>query len=317
MRSTTGRSLCRVGMLLLAASSSATAQGAAPTDIHLVPVTMRGSGITLGTPINITARPGYDNQPSFTLDGGAILYTGIRADGQADIYRYDVGSRRTTRVTETPESEYSATVMPGGARISVIRVEADSTQRLWSFDLQGRDPRVVLDAIKPVGYHAWADDSTLALFVLGSPPTLQVANARTGSAHSVLSGIGRSIHRIPDSEGISFVHKVAPDDWWVKRLDIGTHGTVALTRTLPGSEDHAWLPDGSMLMARADSLFRWSPARPNTAAQPGTPARDGSAASGWQLVTVFTDPALRRISRLAVSPRGDYLALVSAEPAAR
>src|SRR5207248_360461 len=38
--------------------------------------------------INITNRPGYDNQPSF--DGPAILYTSIR-NGQADIYRFEDG----------------------------------------------------------------------------------------------------------------------------------------------------------------------------------------------------------------------------------
>ena len=50
--------------------------------------------------------------------------------------RRRVGS--TTRVTNTPESEYSPTVTPDGAHISVIRVEADGTQRLWRFTIDGR-----------------------------------------------------------------------------------------------------------------------------------------------------------------------------------
>ena len=37
--------------------------------------------------------------------------------------------RRISRVTQTPESEYSPTVMADGAHISVVRVEADGTQR--------------------------------------------------------------------------------------------------------------------------------------------------------------------------------------------
>lgn len=308
--------LCRaaaVTLALAAAGSPASAQGAQGTDIHVVPLTMRGEVVALGTPVNITARPGYDNQPSFTPDGAAILYTSIRDDGQSDIYRYDIATRRTTRVTTTPESEYSATVMPGGTRMSVIRVEKDSTQRLWSFGVDGTDPRVVLEAIKPVGYHAWADDSTLVLFVLGSPATLQVANARTGIARQLVGGIGRSINRMPGTQGISFVHKVSPTEWWIRRLDTRTDSIRPLAQTLDGSEDHAWLPDGSALMARNDSLFRWAPegnagirvsgTRP---APPGTPP-------GWQLIATFTEPGLRRISRLAVSPRGDYIALVSSE----
>ena len=304
------RLFAAVAVLLSAATSAATGQGQQATDIHLVPLTNANGRVSVGPALNITARPGYDNQPSFTTDGRAILYTSTREDAQSDIYRYDIGTRRTTRVTATRESEYSALVTPPGGRISVIRVEADSTQRLWSFDLAGGDPRLVLEAIKPVGYHAWANDSTLALFVLGSPATLQVANTRTGTARTVVGGIGRSINRIPDSEGISFVHKVGTGDWWIRRLDPRSDSTVALVRTLPGSEDHAWMPDGSILMARADSLFRWRPA-PGAGRSNATTSPAGRDA--WELVTVFTEPGLARISRLAVSPRGDYVALVSVE----
>ena len=54
-----------------------------------------------------------------------------------DIYRYVVASKRIEAVTQTPESEYSATVTPDGERISVIRVEGDGTQRLWAFSING------------------------------------------------------------------------------------------------------------------------------------------------------------------------------------
>src|SRR5206468_3714365 len=82
--------------------------------------------------INITNRPGYDNQPSF--DGPAILYTSIR-NGQADIYRFEDGIHAP--VTSTPESEYSAALTPDGNAITVVRVERDSTQRLWRFPKDG------------------------------------------------------------------------------------------------------------------------------------------------------------------------------------
>ncbi len=277
------------------------AQAAPSTDIHLFPLTLRNGALNVGAPINITARAGYDNQPSFTPDGRSVLFTSVRKDGQSDIYRYDIARRRTVRLTRTPESEYSATVTPDGRRVSVIRVEADSTQRLWSFALDGRDPRLELTHVKPVGYHAWADDSTLALFVLGAPATLQVVIAR-GSARTVLSGIGRSMHRIPGGQSISFVHKVSDAEWWIKRLDPGTDSVTTLVRTLPGSEDHAWMPDGSVLMARANTLYRWTPS-----------SMPPSDTADWQIVATFDAPALGRISRLAVSPTGAWLAVVSAE----
>src|SRR5262249_33319458 len=111
------------------------AQGS--TDIYLAPLSIQNGRPVIGAPVNLTNRPGYDNQPSFKPDSRSILYTSTREDGPSDIYRVDIASKAITRVTATPESEYSATVMPGGKRFSVIRVEHDSTQRLWSFALDG------------------------------------------------------------------------------------------------------------------------------------------------------------------------------------
>ena len=163
-------------------------------------------------PLNITDRAGYDNQPSFTSDQKGVFFTSVRDDAQADIYRYDIATKQTTRVTTTaPESEYSATPIDGGRAISIVRVERDSAQRLWRFPLDGSAPSVILERVRPVGYHAWADDHTLALFVLGSPNTLQLADTRSGAAETLASGIGRSLHRIPGTNRISFVRKVAPD----------------------------------------------------------------------------------------------------------
>ena len=92
------------------------------TDIYLVGLTARDRRPQIvGAPQNLTKRSGYDNQPGFTRDGSAVLYTSIREDGQADIFRHDLASGTSTQVTRTPESEYSATVMPDGEAISVVR----------------------------------------------------------------------------------------------------------------------------------------------------------------------------------------------------
>src|SRR3954454_139280 len=124
------------GAALLALAPTAFSQqpasrtDAAPpdTEIFLAPLTSADGRPAVGAPENITNTPGYDNQPSFTPDGGAVLFTSARGGKQTDIYRYDISTRRTARVTNTPESEYSPTVTPDRQHISVIRVEADQTQ---------------------------------------------------------------------------------------------------------------------------------------------------------------------------------------------
>jgi len=247
--------------------------------------------------MNFTDRVGYDNQPAFSGDGAAIFFTSVRDDAQADIYRFDIATKRTDRVTNTaPESEYSATSMDNGRAISVIRVERDSAQRLWRFPL-GADakPAVILERVRPVGYHAWADDHTLALFVLGNPNSLQLADTRTGNADTIATGIGRSLHRMPGTRTISFVRKVSPSEWWMERLEPSTRATSRLVRMPEGVEDYAWLPNGSVVCGRGSALLWWS----------------GKAADGWRPIADLSSAGVKGITRLAVSQRGDRIAFVA------
>jgi dipeptidyl aminopeptidase/acylaminoacyl peptidase len=276
------------------------------TDIFVVELKNEGGSLTFSQPANITKRVGYDNQPSFLPDGQSLLFTSQRERDQTDIFRYDFKTDSTTQLTTTPESEYSPTLMPGGKYFSVVRVEADKTQRLWKFPLAGGAASLVLENVKPVGYHLWLDERTLALFVLGDektkqPNTLQLVTLKRDSAIAVEAStmhvqIGRSLQRVPRRpDAFSFVHKSAPDDWLIKIIDTRAHRTELLTKTLPGSEDLAWLPDGTILSAQDAKLFRFDPAHPQ----------------GWQQVADFTAAGLRHVTRLAVSPRGDRLALVA------
>src|SRR5579862_4315163 len=69
------------------------------TDIFLASLTVDGDTVTVERPENITKSPGYDNQPSFTPDGRSVLFTSNRGGKQTDIYRYDISTRQTVRVT--------------------------------------------------------------------------------------------------------------------------------------------------------------------------------------------------------------------------
>ena len=141
-------------------------------------------------------------------------------------------------MTATPESEYSPTVTPVGA-LSVVRVELDAanTQRLWQFTPTAASHAARPRDVKPVGYHAWADDQTLALFILGqpAPATLQIADtAHRQRASSLATDIGRSIQRIPAAARrpphISFVQRERDGDGVsldVKELDPAT-GAIAV-----------------------------------------------------------------------------------------
>src|SRR3954451_16871017 len=290
-------------MLALLLALPALFQAAPPPDTEIfLSTAASGASAIVGAPINITRSPGYDNQPSFTPDGSAILFTSIRGGTQTDIYRYDVGSGGTTRVTATAESEYSPTVTPDGKHISVIRVEADGTQRLWRLTLDGGAPELVLTDVKPVGYHAWTDTHTLALFVLGSPASLQIADTQSGKAETVVAGINRSIQRIPGGATISFVQRLpAASDGGESRLKISeldpaTKRITPLIDAVAGAKeaDCAWTPDGMLVMANNDVLYGWK--RGDTA---------------WRRLADLGALGLHGVTRIAISPKGDRIAFVT------
>ena len=292
-------------LIIFALSGIAFAQTPSPSpaatpgfsDIFIVDIKNERGGMQFGQPLKFTTFVGYNNQPSFLPDGRSILYTSIR-DKQADIYRYDLRSRATSQITNTAESEYSPTLMPDGKNISVVRVEADGTQRLWKFPLAGGQPSLILEHIKPVGYHLWIDDHTLALFILGAkgkPNTLQIVDTRTGKAETIAENPGRILRRIPHQNKFSFVHKISDREWTIKEFDLRTRTSASLTATLPGVEDYAWLPSGRLLMAKDSKLFSLVPLR----------------GKNWEEIEDFSKAGLKGITRIAVSPKGDRMAIVA------
>jgi hypothetical protein len=277
------------------------AQTAPPgTDIWVAELSSRDGHLTLGAPMNITNRAGYDNQPAFLPDGSGLLYTRIGTDAQADVWRYDFATRATHAITRTPESEYSPTPIPGSRAISVVRVERDSTQRLWRFDADGTNPALVLDRLKPVGYHAWAGDSTLVLFVLGDPNALVVATPATGRVDTVARNVGRSPQSIPGPgrHAVSFVQIVDSTESWLAEVDAGTHMVRRLARLPHGADFHAWTPSGLVLTSDGATLYQWNP----------------GVGGPWVAIADLAALGLRGVTRLAVSANGDRLALVAQDP---
>ena len=261
-----------------------------------------------------TARPvvvsdvrGYDNQPMFSPDGSRILFSANHDGKQFDIHAFDRSTGRTAQLTRTPENENSPTFLPAGlgdpGGFSVVQTEMDKTQRLYRFDAQGRNPHLLLADIKPVGYHAWIDADRLGLFVIGQPNSLQLASVKTGKGDVVANGIGRSLHRIPGTRAISFVHREPSGEFWIKQIDVDSKKIEPIAKVVDGNteRDMAWMPDGkTILMSGGTKIYSWT-----------------QAGTGWTEVFDAATHQLGVVSRLAVSPKGDAVAIVVAEPAAK
>jgi len=270
-----------------------------PTDIYLARISTNGDRVEIGPPRNLTDRDGYDNQPAFTEDGRMLLFASARS-GSVDIYGYDLVTDELRQLTDTPEREYSPSPVPEYLGFSTVRVETDGSQRLWQFDPSGRDPVLLLEWEDDVGYYAWIDPDVVALRLEDEPTELRFADVDSGwvERESVMTDVGRSLHRVPGKNAISFVHTDPEGEWWITELDLMLREQTRLVPTLEGSEDYAWTPTGDLLMAQGSKLFRWR--------------RDVDET--WAEIADFAAGGLDHITRLAVSPDGTQLALVARRP---
>ena len=263
-------------------------------------------------PAPVSTAPGYDNQPMFSPDGSRILFSANHDGKQTDVYAFDRATGRASQITQTPENENSPTFLPAGffaeaGGFSVVQSEmpaapgGERVQRLWRFNAKGGNPQLILADIKPVGYHAWIDADKVALFVLGQPNTLQLASVKTGKAEILTRAIGRSLHRVPGTRRVSFVQRDGESGpYLIKEVDVDSRKVETLATFVEGSSDrdYAWMPDGkTVLMSAGTKVFSWT---------------RGAAAP----VVVFDagDHGLGAVSRMAVSPKGDAVAIVVTEP---
>ena len=276
-------------------------------------------------PRNITARPGYDNQPAFLADGNGLLYVVRDDSGSTDVWRIDLASGQRAQVTATPEAEYSPTPLSDGSGFSAVRVDAPhaegepftESQRLFKYGLDGKAIGPVFADIRRVGYHAWIDRTHVALFLVGNADakvanSLVLASLPEGKVMALAKDIGRSLGRAPNGR-VVFVDQSVAEAWNVVTIAPGEAKPTLLiavprdetnakarsdSKPLDQSQDFCWLPDGTLLMANGNRLLRWS----------------GKPGSTWTTLAEFAGlPG--PIRRLAVSRDGKRVAFVVEMPA--
>ena len=180
--------------------------GQSGSEILLFDLKVIKNKITISNPKNVTNHNGYDNQPSFHSDLPILYYSSFDDEGRADILSYNYKTGVTTAITKTSEREYSPTLTPDKSSLSCIIQRDDGAQNLGKYPVDGGEPSVIIDNMT-VGYHAWADNSHLALFILGEPHTLHYLRLPTKEDTILAQNIGRSLHKIPGYRAISFIQK--------------------------------------------------------------------------------------------------------------
>ena len=267
------------------------------SEIFLFDVTEKKGKLILSNPQNVTNHVGYDNQPSFHSDEPILFYSSFNEEGRADLIQYNYKTKTTKNITTTNEREYSPTLTPDKNYLSCIIQRDNGAQDLGKYPVEGGSPVVLINNLT-VGYHVWADNSHLALFILGkdsAPNTLHYLQLPTKKDTILAENIGRSLHKVPDENAITYVHKISENNWAVKKLNTNTLQSETLASTLPGREDIAWTRSGVILSSDGNKLYQLNKTE-------------------WKEIMLKESiPALKGITRLAVSPQGDKLAVVVSE----
>ncbi len=284
-----GRCVC-LFMVAAFAGADALAQELPATQVWLAKIV---DGLP-AEPVPISSSDRYNNQPMFSPDGRFVYFTTEQTDGQTDIARYEISSGQLSAINQSPESEYSPTPIPGQDALSVIRVEMpDQRQRLWRIPLDGAPATLLMPNVEPVGYHSWIDPNSVAVFILGDSFTLQKANIGDQPSEMLADNIGRSLRRHPGTGRILFVDKnTAP--WSIASIDTESGDQQVVLPLLPGIEDFEVEARGQYWMGSGSKLYR-----------------SNAANSRWELGADLRVYDIDNITRLASSPDGNYLAIVS------
>jgi hypothetical protein len=274
-------------------AGAAIAAGVPNTDIFLLSVKDIDDSPDPANLRNLTARPGYDNQPAFVPGRQALLFSSIVDGRQADIFEYDFGEELLTQLTDTEESEYSPTPLGPDGDYSVVRVEQDGAQRLWEFSRTGREPRLLLPQWRNVGYHEWIDSRRVLAFLVGEPSQLAVIDIGSGIAEVLATGIGRSIHYLPESDSISFLDIIEADRPVMVSYSLGNRERIEIMEPRPDAQDYIFTSDDAILMAEEKVIYVATGRR-----------------TRWNVWADLTDYLPGPISRLALSADERWVALV-------
>lgn len=255
------------------------------------------TGYVYSEPLNITNRTGYDNQPSFSKDGSKILFSSIRDEKQADIYVYDCTSNTTKQFCNTTESEYSPEVTPDEKFISVVRVEKDSSQRLWKMKMKNAKAKVMLQFIFDVGYYCRLNADEIALFQLPEPFALKLASVNWQNAKPIDTNIGRCIKTIPGENAFAYLVKDDTTSFLIKKYDMSNPEISKVVRIGTMSEDFAWRNDGNLFMANGSTICYF----------------DYKETGKWYVLGDMQKFGIAKILRITFSPDGNRMAFVAEE----
>lgn len=264
-------------------------------DVYLLDLSVSAGKMKLSNPKNISDKIGYDNQPFFHPSEPLLYYVSSMPDKQTDVWSYNLRTGARTQLTQTPDSEYSPTVIPGSQYLScIVQRASNGDQDLVKYELKKpTNQSVILESQKvgKVGYQAWISDNELVTFILGEPQTLHYMNLAQRKDTILALNIGRSLHRIPKRKAFSFVQTIEGRSM-IRSFEPARNTIADIAEGQAGSEHYnTWTSDGILLESKGNEILSFDP-----------------VSKQWQPLQLPENLPKKKISRMAI--QGNKMAIV-------
>lgn len=263
------------------------------TEIFLYDLEVKASKITIKNAKNISKNEGYDNQPSF-LNDRYILFASTR-NGQTDIAKYDTRYDSKSWLNSTEGGEYTPLKIPNKNDISAVRLDPDGKQRLYRYNGgNGESSELIQDLV--VAYYTWFDENTVVSAVIEEENlNLYVTNLSDGKSQKYATNVGRSFHKIPNSNLVSFISKENDSQWQIKSLNPSTGAIKLIANTINSVEDICWLDNKTLVSGKDNILYKLRLQRDNN----------------WKQIADLKPDGITKITRLSINSEANKILIAA------
>jgi hypothetical protein len=269
------------------------------SEIFLLDIKFKQDKIEISNVKKISNNKGYNNQPIF-VSNDKILFTSER-NLQNDIVQYDSSENSLKYLTNTLTSEYSP-IRYKKNKVTAVSLDKKGEQYLRIYNVKDNTFKIPFTD-KIVGYYNYSKkikNQIVSSVLENNELVLYTSNLKTKTHTYIDNNTGRSIHNIPKNkfgeEKISYISK-KDSIWNINYADLSSYKTKTITTTLNNNEDICWFKDGSILTSNKNNLYIFN----------------SKLSKDWKLLCSLEEYGITNISRIAINPNNDKLALVNSK----